>query len=234
MGQYPRRVGATDYRALVTAKDRAELWLYGPIGLDYFGDGITAKQFADNLRSVGAVANIDLRIDSEGGVVTDARAMYSLLNEHPAQIVVHIDGLAASAASFIAMAGDEIEISEGGLIMIHNAHGITFGGAEDFRRMADVLDVMNSTIRNTYRARTGNSDEQLTQWMDAETWFSGKDAVANKFADRIVSDKRVAAAVADPTRYRNLPPALRPNRAAAIARIKNTNPRQIRGALTAA
>jgi ATP-dependent protease ClpP protease subunit len=112
--------------------------LYGVIGeiylYDWFGDGVTAKQFADDLKALGNVKTIDLRINSEGGSVFDGKAMYSLLNEHKAKIIVHIDGLAASAASFVAMAGDEIEIAEGGFVMIHNAYMVAMGDARELRR----------------------------------------------------------------------------------------------------
>lgn len=205
----PRRNGVTDYRMRAQG-GRGEVWLYGLIGLDFWGDGVTAKQFADDLKKLGNVSTIDLRLNSDGGVVTDARAMYNLLVEHKAKVHVHIDGIAASAASFLAMAGDEIEIAEGGFVMIHNAYGVTKGQAEDHRRMADVLDAMNGTIRKTYCARTGNSDANLKKWMDAETWFDGNEAVANGFADRIVPNNMKAAAVRDPERFANLPAALQP------------------------
>ncbi len=103
------------YRVVNRGKDSAEIYLYGAIGGDWMGEGITAKQFADDLKALGPVKKIDLRINSEGGSVFDGKAMYSLLNAHSANITVHVDGLAASAASFIAMAGDTIEIAEGGV-----------------------------------------------------------------------------------------------------------------------
>jgi ATP-dependent Clp protease protease subunit len=212
----PRRNGIVDYR-MRAQNGQGEIWLYGLIGLDWFGDGVTAKQFADDLKALGKVGTIDLRINSDGGVVTDARAMYNLLVEHPAKVVTHIDGIAASAASFLAMAGDEIEIAEGGFVMIHNARGVTIGEAGDHRRMADVLDTMNATIRNTYQARTNNTDAQLKAWMDAESWFDGKEAVANGFADRLVPNNMKAAAVLNPERFTNLPAPLQPHRIAAIA-----------------
>lgn len=213
----PKAQGA--YRMVNKAHDRGEIWLYGLIGVDWFGDGVTAKQFAEDLKKLGKVQTIDLRINSDGGVVTDARAMYNLLVEHPAKVVTHIDGIAASAASFVAMAGAEIEIAEGGFVMIHNARGATFGEAEDHERMAAVLRQVNQTILDTYAARTKQPADQLKTWMGAETWFDGKEAVKNGFADRIVENMQVAAAVAHPEWFKNLPAALRPNRAAALAAI---------------
>jgi ATP-dependent protease ClpP protease subunit len=216
---HPKPKAQGQYRMLNKGSDRGEIWLYGVIGMDWFGDGVTAKQFADDLKKLGNVSTIDLRINSDGGVVTDARAMYNLLVEHKAEVITHIDGIAASAASFVAMAGEEIEIAEGGFVMIHNARGVTFGEAEDHRRMASVLDQVNQTIVDTYVARTGQDEKKLKKWMADETWFTGKEAVANGFADRIVENMKVAASIAHPEMFKNLPSALLPKRAAATAKI---------------
>lgn len=207
------------YRMLNKGSDRGEIWLYGIIGMDWFGDGVTAKQFADDLKKLGKVATIDLRINSDGGVVTDARAMYNLLVEHPAKVVTHIDGIAASAASFVAMAGEEIEIAEGGFVMIHNARGVTVGEAEDHERMAGVLRQVNQTIVDTYVARTKQDDKKIKKWMADETWFTGKEAVANGFADKIVENLKVAASLSHADMFKRLPTALLPRRAAAAAQI---------------
>ena len=113
--------------------------MYGPIGEDFFGEGISAKNFASQLKELGAVRTIDLHIDSPGGSVTDARTIYTLLVEHKATINVKIDGFAASAASFIAMAGDEVAIAEGGFFMIHEARGITRGTANEMSLNARIV-----------------------------------------------------------------------------------------------
>lgn len=211
------------YRVVANkANDSAEIYVYGVIGTDWFGDGVSAKQFADDLKALGKVKTIDLRINSEGGSVFDGKAMYSLLNEHPARIVVHIDGLAASAASFLAMAGDEIEISEGGFIMIHNAYTIAMGDARELRRSAEMLDTVNNTIIDVYAARTKGDRKKIAQMMDDETWMTGAEAVENGFADRMVENLKVAASVVDAARYKKLPASLKPNNrraAAAFARI---------------
>lgn len=208
------------YKMVNRGKDRAEIYVYGVIGVDWFGEGVTAKQFAADLKKLGAVQTIDLRINSDGGVVTDARAMYNLLVEHKAKVITHIDGIAASAASFLAMAGEEIEIAEGGFFMIHNARMMTFGEAEDFERAATVLRTVNDTIRETYAARTGQTAEKLKAWMDAETWFSGNEAVANGFATRVVANMKVAASLHRADQFVNMPAVLRPRRAAALSLIE--------------
>lgn len=214
-----KKKAASEYRMVNKAKDRGEIWLYGPIGMDFFGDGVTAKTFAEDLKKLGAVQTIDLRINSDGGVVTDARAMYNMLVEHKARINVHIDGIAASAASFLAMAGDEITISEGGFVMIHNARGVTIGEAKDHRQMADILEKVNDTILQTYAARTKVDAKQIKKWMDDETWFTGTEAVANRFADKMTENKRVAASIRTPELFNHLPAALLPKRSAAVAKL---------------
>lgn len=212
-----KKKAGSEYRMVNKAKDRGEIWLYGPIGIDFFGDGVTAKTFAEDLKKLGAVNVIDLRINSDGGVVTDARAMYNLLVEHKARINVHIDGIAASAASFIAMAGDEITIAEGGFVMIHNARGVTIGEAKDHRQMAEVLDKVNDTILQTYVARTKIEAKKIKKWMDDETWFTGAEAVQNGFADKMTENMRVAASIRH--EFKKLPTALLPRRSAAVAKL---------------
>lgn len=206
---------------VVAKGDRAEIYLYGVIGGDWYGEGVTAKRVADDLKALGKVKTIDVRINSEGGSVFEGKAIYTLLNAHEAKIVVHVDALAASAASLIAMAGDEIEIAEGAFIMIHNAWGFCIGGADEMRRYAELLETVSGTIREVYVARTGQTEKQVRQWMDEETWFTAKEAVEHGFADSMAENLKVAASatIADPKRYKHLPSALMPKRAAAMARL---------------
>jgi ATP-dependent protease ClpP protease subunit len=199
--------------------EKGEIYLYGLIGQDWFGDGVTARQFAKDLKELGAVNAIDLRINSEGGSVFEGQTMYSLLVEHKAKVTAYVDGLAASAASFIAMAAEEIKIASGGFMMIHNAHSRMAGTADDFRREADLLDTVNGTIRQKYVDRTGADEAKVKKWMDDETWFNGQEAVDAGFADTVMPNLKVAACVNNPAAYKNLPAALRPRRAAASAVI---------------
>jgi ATP-dependent Clp protease protease subunit len=223
--QPPARKDAPGYRMAKSGGDRGEIFLYGLIGIssdNFFGiDGITAKDFAEDLRALGQVKSIDLRINSDGGVIDDARAIYNLLVSHPATIATHIDGIAASAASFVAMAGRTVEMAEGGFLMIHNARGGMYGTADDFAKAVDVFRSYDEQIRKTYAARTGRSDAELKGWMDEETWFTAEEAKANGFVDTIVENMK-AAAVA-PSRlaatYRHRPNELLPRRAAAVAKI---------------
>jgi ATP-dependent protease ClpP protease subunit len=206
---------------VVSAANAATIYIYGPIGDSFFSDGgVSANQFRQDLAALGKVKTIDVRINSEGGDVFDGQAIYTLLVQHPAAVTVHIDGLAASAASFIAMAGNEIEIAESGFVMIHNASGVCFGGADEMRRTADLLETVNGTIQGIYASRTKNTVADLKRWMDAETWMTGTEALERGFADKVVPNLAVAASVRDPSKYRHLPAALRPNRLRAAAEVR--------------
>jgi ATP-dependent Clp protease protease subunit len=203
------------YRLEAKGSDEAVMYIYGAIGGDWFGEGVTAKQVADDLKALGKVKEITVRINSEGGNVFDGKAIYSLLVENKATINVKIDGLAASAASFIAMAGNSIEISEGAFVMIHDAYGVSFGRAEDMRAYATLLDTVNGTIREVYSARTKQTDAQVNKWMKDETWFTAKEAVANGFADKMTENLKVAASINNPRAFKKLPAVLRPQNARA-------------------
>lgn len=207
---------ARRYDFVAKAGGRAEIYLYGPIGEDFFGEGISAAKFAKELKALGAVSSIDLHVDSPGGSVTDARAIYTQLVEHRATVNVKIDGYAASAASFIAMAGDDVAIAEGGFIMIHEARGVVRGTASDMRKGATLLESVTATIADTYAARTKQPKSKLLSWMAEEKWFEGKDAVAEGFADRVMENKKVTACVSYPddvlamANFRKVPASLRP------------------------
>src|SRR5258707_608582 len=121
---------------------RGEIWLYDQVGEGWFG-GMSAKTFVAEVQKLGKVDLINLHINSPGGSVFDGVAIYNNLKSHPARIEVDVDGVAASIASVIAMAGDEIRMAANAMMMIHNAMGMTFGDAEDMRKTADLLDQLN-------------------------------------------------------------------------------------------
>lgn len=186
----------------------AEIYIYEDVGEGWFG-GVTAKQFAMDLRALGNVQTIDVRINSGGGDVFDGLAIYRQLVDHPARVVSHIDGFAASIASIIAMAGDEIRISEAGFVMIHDAWGMAVGNSADMRQMADVLETTSGSLTDVYVARTRRDRAEIRNWMEAETWFTGAEAVENGFADSVDANLKVAAKF-DATRhkFRHAPAAL--------------------------
>lgn len=145
----------------------ATISIYEEIG----GWGITAQQFSEDLKALGDIAHINLHIHSPGGDVFDGIAIYNLLNKHPAKITVNIDGLAASMASVIAMAGDRIVMPENALMMIHKPWGISGGNANDMRDYAELLDKVESVLIPAYARKTGKSAESLAAMLDSETWM---------------------------------------------------------------
>jgi ATP-dependent Clp protease, protease subunit len=198
----------------------AEIFIYGPIGKDIWGDGISSSDFATQFRALGTPRAVDVRIDSEGGSVTDARAIYNLLTQSRAKISVFVDGFAASAASLIAMAGEQIWIGEGSFIMIHRPRASVQGAtAEDMTKWAETLNQINETMVNTYSARCNQPPEKVRAWMMAETWFDGKAAVENGFADKLIPDMAAVAYSPRLSCYSNVPTQLQkmgPNRARAL------------------
>lgn len=185
--------------------DQAEVFIYDEIG-ESWGEGISAKAFIDDLAALGEVKTIVVRINSPGGNVFDADAMYNALLRHPAEIRMEVDGLAASAASVVAMAGDDIVMAQNALMMMHPPSAMAWGTADDLRKMAELLDKLSDTIVDTYTNRTGDKStrEQIADWMAAETWFSAQEAVDAGLADVVAQPMRVAAMV-HPDRYKNAP-----------------------------
>lgn len=177
------------YSIKALANQSAEIWIYDDIG----GWGITARQFASDLKSLGDVRQIELHIHSPGGDVFEGMAIYNLLAQHPAQVTVYIDGLAASMASVIAMAGDEICIPENAAIMIHKPWGISGGDADDMRRYADLLDKVEANLISAYTQKTGKSAEDIALLLDAETWLFGSEAISEGFADTLLAPLQAAA-----------------------------------------
>jgi len=183
---------ALGYRVSAKGDRKAEILIYEDVGEGWFG-GVSAKQFAVDLKTLGEVKTIDLRINSYGGDVFDGLAIYRLLVEHKAVVIAHIDGIAASIASVIAMSGDEIIIAEAGEIMIHEAWGIAIGPPADMRAVADRLEAVSASIADVYVSRTGQPKTQIQEWMKAETTFQSADAVKHGFAQSIAPNLKFAA-----------------------------------------
>lgn len=154
--------------------------------------GVSAESLVKEIRKLEATT-IHLRINSPGGDVFAGRAIEQALRDHSAKVIAHIDGFAASAASFVMLAADEIEIAAGGFVMIHNAWSMALGNAEDMKKAAALLDKVDSTIVDSYAAKTGKEREVLEAWMAAETWFTGAEAVEQGFADRVAEGEQAAA-----------------------------------------
>lgn len=183
----------------------AEILIYGDIGGGWWDEGITGETITNQIADLD-VDTINVRINSGGGLVFEGLAIYQALARHSSKIVVHIDSIAASIASVIAMAGDEIRISEGANLMIHKPWSGMWGDADAFRKEADVLDQLQAGLINIYEARTGAKRADLEEWVNAETWFLGQAAVDKGFADVMVpAKKKKAAASAMLNHFKNTP-----------------------------
>lgn len=188
--------------AVDVAGDTATVWLYDFIGRDeWTGTGISAEQFAQELRGITA-PNILLRINSPGGSVFDGRAMYSAIQMHPAKVVALVEGVAASAATSVAMAADEVRMVRGSLFMIHRAWTLALGNSEDLRSTAALLDKVDQGLVDDYVRKTKKSAATVLNWMAAETWFTADEAKAEGFADEIVDGVEASAALWDLSPYR--------------------------------
>lgn len=154
-----------------------------PIGYDWWTDsGVTAKRISAALSKMNG-ADITVNINSPGGDVFEGLTIYNLFREYEGHVKVRVLGLAASAASFIAMAADEVQIARAGFFMIHNAWTYSAGNRNDLREMADFLEQIDDTIADIYHVRTGTNTDDLKVQMDKESWINGKNAVEQGFAD---------------------------------------------------
>lgn len=181
--------------SIINKSDRAEIWIYEEIGEDWFsGGGVTAKGFQKELSAIKA-NQIDLHVNSPGGEVFDGLTIHNLIKQHPAKVTTYVDGLAASIASVIALAGDKIVMAENALMMIHNPYGMTRGDAAEMRRMADTLDKVSGSIVLAYANKTGKTDEEIKSMMDAETWMTADEAMNYGFIDEISEQMDMAASI---------------------------------------
>lgn len=194
-----------DVHAADTAtSEDATISILDVIGQDWFGEGVTIKRIAAALRQIGNQP-VTVTINSPGGDYFEGLAIYNALREHPAQVTVKILGLAASAASVIAMAGDEILIARAGFLMIHNTWVLAAGDRHAMREIADWLEPFDAAAVDVYAARTGIDDTELGLMLDRETWIGGARAVEQGFADGLLPSDEVdskASQSADHTQVR--------------------------------
>jgi ATP-dependent Clp protease protease subunit len=181
----------------------AEVLIYDEIG----AYGVSAKGFLAELGALPDSMPIDLRLNSPGGSVFDAVAIYNALSRHAGTVTVWIDGIAASAASYVAMAGDEIVMPENAFLMIHDPSGIVMGTAADMRVMASTMDKIAASMTRGYAAKCGKPEAEIAALMASETWFDATDALNLGLATRMAEPVRIAASF-DIRRFRNAPPAL--------------------------
>ena len=169
--------------AAAASDDDATISVLDVIGEDFWtGGGVTAKRVSAALRQIGE-RDVSVKINSPGGDMFEGIAIYNLLRAHKAKVTVEVLGWAASAASIIAMAGDEIRMGLGTFMMVHNAWGVVIGNRHDMREAADLFDGFDSAIADIYEARTGMKRAGIESLMDAETFMGPSEAVKNGFAD---------------------------------------------------
>ena len=165
----------------------AELMLYGDISESFWGDTISAKEVTEYLADLD-VENIDVYINSNGGVVDTAIAINNALRRHKAKVTVNIDGIAASAATLITCAGDIVRMPKNALFMIHNPSTIAMGDSEEMRKQADVLEKYKNSITETYLQKVNIDKEKLSELMDNETWLNAEEALEYGFIDEITEN----------------------------------------------
>jgi ATP-dependent protease ClpP protease subunit len=174
----PVSVSRRSWYAIAASDTEAEVTIYEDIGLF----GISAKQFVDDIEAVAAPV-LHVRLNTYGGEVFDGIAMYNALQAHPAKVIVHVDGIAASAGSIVAMSGDEIRMADNAFLMIHEARGGVMGEAGDMRQYADVLDKINDVIAGTYQKRAGKTRKYWRDKMAEESWFTAEEAMGEGLSD---------------------------------------------------
>lgn len=193
-----------EMKAAASNDGHAEIFIYDEIGIW----GINAKQFVTDLNALD-VETIDLRINSPGGSVFEGNAIYNALKRHPAVITSHIDSLAASMASVIALAGETVNMAANGLYMIHEVAGGVWGTSTDMRKAADLVDKISVSLVNAYADKSGMDVADVEQAMKDETWYSAQEALDAGFIDNITEELQLAACFSlDRYGYRNMPEKL--------------------------
>jgi len=192
-----------NWYSICALNDGAEISIYDEIG----AYGVSAKAFLADLGKLPDKAPLTLRLNSPGGSVFDAVAIYNALQRHAGTVTVSIDGIAASAASYIAMAGDEIIMPENAFLMIHDPSGMVMGTAADMRSMADALDKIGASLLRGYAAKSGKAEKDIAKLMAKETWLDASEALEMGFADTMSEPVKIAASF-DVSRFQNTPPEI--------------------------
>lgn len=188
-----------------------ELTLYGVISdSSWWGDEITPKDFKADLDALGDIETLNIYINSPGGDVFAGNTIYNMIKRHKAVKNVHIDGLAASIASIIAMAGDNIIMPKNAMMMIHKPWSGMYGNSNDFRKMADDLDKIEGSLVEAYKTKATIEETEIKSLMDAETWLSADDCLKYGLATQIIEEKKMAASISDKLfkNYKHVPKQL--------------------------
>lgn len=194
-----------------------ELMLYGDIASSsWYGDEVTPGKFKADMDALGDVSELKVFINSGGGDAFAGQAIHSMLKRHKAHTTAYIDGIAASAASVIAMAADTIIMPSNAMMMIHKAWTIAIGNADEMRKLAADMDKVDESLATVYVEKTGQEHDQVVEWLAAETWMTAQEALDRGFCDQIEESKKVAASLngnvldmngqtIDLSRYHNAP-----------------------------
>lgn len=219
-----------------TADDAPHIYVYDIIDA-WWGASATGLLTAFAAAGKG---DLHLHINSPGGDVFEARAMAAIVVAHPGNVAVHIDGLAASAATYLALSGNTVSMTQGGMLMVHESWTLAYGNKRELRKTADLLDQVDDSIIADYTRRTGKSAEEVRAWVEAETWFIADKALELGFIDSVdPNTKRDASAQASRwnlSAYANAPkftkteppPAPGPDLAAAAAQQLQANRNRLR------
>ena len=187
----------------------AEITIYADIGGSWFGDGITAESFSKELKDLpSTVKDLSVRINSNGGNVFDGITIYNRLKQHSAKVTVYIDGLAASIASIIALAGDEVIMSEGAMMMIHKPMTGVYGNSEELEAIIQRLDDVEEQLIGIYKRKTRLDRTEIKTLLSDETWMSAEEALELGFVDSIMEEEEVldiAACVTSAKWIKNFP-----------------------------
>lgn len=201
-------VRMTNYFQMKATNNVAQIDIFGDIVSEkWFDEETSATSFRDALKELGDVSTINLSINSGGGSVFDGIAIYNMLKSHKATVNVYVEGLAASIASVIAMAGDTITMRSGSMMMVHMPWTLSQGNAEEMRKTADTLEKTGDSIVDIYSERTGISPDDIRNIMNDETWLSAEEAVEQGWATKL--DKKEAVMNSVPKeilgRFSNVP-----------------------------
>jgi len=194
------------------ANDTGEVYIYGEIASYKWDDATTtAASFKKDLDALGDIKTLNIYINSPGGSVFQGQAIYSILKRHTAKKHVYVDGIAASIASVLAMAGDAIFMPKNAMMMVHNAWTYTMGNSKDLRKTADDLDKINESLVAAYMQKVNIVEDKLKELLDAETWLTAQECFDYGFCTELVDEKQVAASINAEifAQYKNVPETLK-------------------------
>lgn len=194
----------------VNKTDKAEVYLYGSIGEDFWGDGTSAETFAKQLAEA-APKPLNIHIDSGGGDVFEGFAMCSAIQRYEGETTAYVDGLAASAASYIAVVCDKVIMNDYAFMMIHNAATMAYGNAEYLNQLCDRLRAIDEALVDIYDSRTALTKDEIRDYMAAETWFTAESALEAGLCTEVNETEERMAACLDPDtakHYNNVPAAV--------------------------